>query len=227
METLNEINRKIGKNLTQYRKAAKLTQAELAEKINYSDKSISKWESGNGAPDVYTLMQLSEIFGVSINQLVGEEAPPIKRENSRILHWVIMLLSSGIVWLVAICGFVAWQLWFPKVNYPWLCFLYAGLGTAVVLVVFSGLWRYRILNFISVSSLIWLAITCTYFTARFVSIQLGNDFSSLWCVYLLGVPLQILEVFWAFFRTIVRRDKRRRNTETEKLLEEADRLDEE
>ena len=53
MENVNEINRKIGKNLACYRKAVGLTQAELAEKINYSDKSVSKWESGNGVPDVY------------------------------------------------------------------------------------------------------------------------------------------------------------------------------
>ena len=52
MENTNEINRKIAKNLTYYRKAAGLTQAELAEKINYSDKSVSKWESGNGVPDI-------------------------------------------------------------------------------------------------------------------------------------------------------------------------------
>ena len=67
MENTSEINLKIAKNLTYYRKRANLTQAELAEKINYSDKSVSKWESGNGIPDVYILLQLARRFGVTLN----------------------------------------------------------------------------------------------------------------------------------------------------------------
>ena len=59
MENAIEINKIIGQNLSAYRKAAGYTQAELAEKINYSDKSVSKWESGNGVPDVCILMQLA------------------------------------------------------------------------------------------------------------------------------------------------------------------------
>ena len=73
MENTNEINEKIAKNLVHYRKAAKLTQAELAEKINYSDKSVSKWESGNGVPDVYILIRLAQLYGVTVNDLVCDE----------------------------------------------------------------------------------------------------------------------------------------------------------
>ena len=47
MENVNEINEKIAKNLVYYRKQAGYTQAELAEKINYTDKSISKWVSAS------------------------------------------------------------------------------------------------------------------------------------------------------------------------------------
>ena len=75
MENANEINKKIAQNLIYYRKAAGLTQAELAEKINYSDKSVSKWESGNGIPDVYTLLQLAKLYNVTLSVLVGEEQP--------------------------------------------------------------------------------------------------------------------------------------------------------
>ena len=68
MENVEELNQKIAKNLASYRKAAGLTQAELAEKINYSDKSVSKWESGNGVPDLYVLLQLSELYGVTVER---------------------------------------------------------------------------------------------------------------------------------------------------------------
>ena len=52
MENIELVNQTIAKNLIFYRKAAGLTQAEVAQKINYSDKSVSKWESGNGVPDI-------------------------------------------------------------------------------------------------------------------------------------------------------------------------------
>ena len=74
MENEDAVNKRIGKNIAAFRKGANLTQAELAQKINYSDKSVSKWESGNGAPDVYVLMSLAELFGVTVNDLVGESA---------------------------------------------------------------------------------------------------------------------------------------------------------
>ena len=82
MENTNEINKKIAKNLSYYRKSANLTQAELAEKINYSDKSVSKWESGNGAPDIYILMQLADLFGVSLNDLVSGDTPEKPKKKS-------------------------------------------------------------------------------------------------------------------------------------------------
>ena len=65
------LNQTIAKNLAYYRKRAGLTQAALAEKINYSDKSVSKWESGAGTPDVYILVQLAQLYGVTVNDLVG------------------------------------------------------------------------------------------------------------------------------------------------------------
>ena len=76
----------IGKFIAVLRKANGLTQAELAEKINYSDKSVSKWESGNGIPDVYTLMQIAELFGVTLNDLVtaeGKEISPVQPLNGK------------------------------------------------------------------------------------------------------------------------------------------------
>ena len=72
MEKEEDVYKRIGKNIAAYRRNAGITQAELARKINYSDKSVSKWESGNGVPDVLVLMRLAELFGVSVNDLVGE-----------------------------------------------------------------------------------------------------------------------------------------------------------
>ncbi len=235
MENTHEINQNIAKNLTYYRKSAGLTQAELAEKINYSDKSVSKWESGNGIPDVYTLMQLAEVYGITLDALVtsaepepvcldvSEDAEEIqntaKREKNRTrgLHYLIMLLSSGIVWLVATCVFVVLQLLNPKLE-AWLAFLYAVPINAIVLIVYASIWKYRLLNFFSVSTLVWTVLTCLYLTCRLVSESVGTDYSGLWCVYLLGIPLQVLEILWVFFRSLFSKNKERQ-VEEEKTEE--------
>ena len=60
----------IGANIAAYRKRAGMTQAGLAEKLNYSDKAISKWERGESVPDVLTLAQLADQFGVTVNDLL-------------------------------------------------------------------------------------------------------------------------------------------------------------
>ena len=203
MENITEINKIIAKNLTHYRKAAGLTQAELAEKINYSDKSVSKWESANGAPDVYTLMQIAELFGVTLNDLVrdGEPIKVVKKlEVSRVL---IMLLSSCIVWLVATCFFTIMQILAPKTApwWPWWqSFVYAVAANSIVLIVFASIWKFKMVHFISVSTLIWSSSTCLFLTALFISKYLNNDYSALWLVFILGAPLQILECFWGLFR---------------------------
>lgn len=224
MANTNEINAKIAKNLIAYRKAAGLTQAELAEKINYSDKSVSKWESGNGVPDVYTLMQLAALFGVTLNDLVGDGTLPKTEENNTGLHVLIMLLSSGLVWLVATCFFVFMQIVNPGKAW-WLVFIYAIPINSILLIVYASVWKYRILNFVAVSMLIWTALACLYLTVRFVSIAIGASYNGLWMVFLLGVPLQVLEVLWAFFRTLFR--QRKQEEGLEKAEESAETVDEE
>lgn len=198
----NELNQKIAKNLINYRKAAGLTQAELAEKINYSDKSVSKWESGNGVPDVYTLVQLAQLYGVSVNAFLGEEAPQLKAKKTKGLHILIMLLSAGIVWLIAVCAFVALQL-FKKGDFGWLSFIYAVPVCAIVLIIYASLWRHRILNFICITILIWSTLAAFYLSGWALSVLFGWDYAGFWCLFLLGVPLQVLEVLWTFFRTLL------------------------
>lgn len=70
---------KIGNFILEQRKAKKLTQAKLAEKLFVSEKTISKWENGNGIPDTNTLPKLCEILEVSINELLNGEK--ISNEN--------------------------------------------------------------------------------------------------------------------------------------------------
>lgn len=204
-----EINERIAKNLIYYRKSHGMTQAELAEKINYSDKSISKWESGNGAPDVYTLVQIAELFGVTLNDLVNGGEPTKIRTKGHGLHTLILLLSSGVIWLLATLFYVVMELCAGKGEW-WLSFLYAIPVNAIVLLVFACIWKYRTLNFISTSIIIWTTLLCLYLTGKYLSIRLGNNYDALWSVFLVGVPLQALEVLWVFFRSLFRKKKKRK-----------------
>ena len=208
MDNNHELNEKLAKNLTYYRKVAGFTQAELAEKINYSDKSVSKWESGNGVPDIYTLVQLSKLYNVSLNELVGEDVPHQIPENPPIptrLRVLIMLLSSGIVWLVAILAFVVLQIAMPDAGAWWLCFLYAVFANAIVMTVFAGVWKMRLVNFFSISVLIWVGLTCLYLTVQEIVFLLNQKYVYLGFIFLIGIPLQVLEVLWTFFRSILRK----------------------
>lgn len=210
MDTLNEtekVNERIAKNLTFYRKAAGFTQAELAQKINYSDKSVSKWESANGVPDIYILLHLAELYGVTVNDLVSEEASQkhMPKKTSKINTSLIMILSVGIVWLVATLFFVVMNLFLPHREW-WLAFLYAIPVSSIVSLILSAVFKRRITNFISLSSLIWTTEVCVYVSLKILLPH--GVVEGLWMVFLIGIPLQVLDIFWVFFRK-VRKDKKK------------------
>ena len=64
---------KIGEFIISERKAKKLTQAKLAEKLFVSEKTVSKWETGKGVPDTSSLPKLCEIFNCTLNELLNGE----------------------------------------------------------------------------------------------------------------------------------------------------------
>lgn len=65
--------RKIGIIISQKRKANNLTQAELAEKLGLSFQAVSNWECGNSLPDLSNVLELSNLFNISIDELLGKE----------------------------------------------------------------------------------------------------------------------------------------------------------
>ena len=213
MDNINEINQKIAKNIMMYRKAAGLTQADLAEKFIYSDKSVSKWESGNGIPDVYTLMQMAKLFGVTLNELVGEESLPAqvpqKKGISLGMQSLIMLLSSGIVWLVATLVFIVLQLVLPGGGDWWIAFIYAVVANAIVILVYGCVWKHRFVRAISISLIVWMSLTALYLTVHAFFKYNGADSGALWLVFLLGIPLQLMEIFWESFRSLLRKQRKK------------------
>lgn len=200
------ITKRIAKNLVVLRKRARLTQAEVAEKINYSDKSVSKWESAGGVPDVFILMKLADLYGVTVNDIIGEKPPVPPKDGKTGLHILIMLLSAGVVWLVAVCVFALLKM-LPVQGEWWLAFIYALPLNAVVFIVFASIWKYKTLNFISISTLIWTGLLSIFLSVSFI--PQWFEFESIWPIFLIGIPLQALEILWAFFRySLFKRKKR-------------------
>ena len=73
----------ISQNLSLYRRLNGLTQNELANAIGYSNKSVSKWERGDGLPDILILIYLSEIYGITVSELIGQ-SPRCKETNEKL-----------------------------------------------------------------------------------------------------------------------------------------------
>ena len=67
---MEEVKDIVAKNIHELRKKNNMTQLELAEKLNYSDKTVSKWEKGENSPDITFLVEIANIFGVSLDYLV-------------------------------------------------------------------------------------------------------------------------------------------------------------
>lgn len=169
----------IADNISRYRKSIGLTQSELSEKINYSDKSVSKWERGEGVPDAATLIRLSEIFGVTVNDLVypqadsGSESRPEKQTPSNSTadrftwkHYFITLLSVGTAWLVAFLTACIFEFVAPDIAEVWneriLC--YAGAAGSTVWLVLAVLWWPFAWRLICVTVLTWTAALSVYVT---------------------------------------------------------------
>ena len=142
----DELKILVAKNLATYRKLNNLTQLELAERLNYSDKAISKWESGASLPDLYTLTQIASIYGISINDLVKEkrllQGFIVRKRRS-----FLALFSIGIVYFVA-CLFYAIFILFLPIPRPWLSFIYGIPISCITLLVLYSVWKRHLIQFV-------------------------------------------------------------------------------
>lgn len=195
----NEINNEqnvrsiIASNLTKYRKNLGLTQLELAEKLNYSDKTLSKWERGESIPDIVTLKQLASIFGVSVDVLISEEGTSTafvrkkdKKPQTRRKIICVNLLSVALVWLVAVFIFVLLSLILKDQSKLWLSFIYAIPVSGIVLLVFSCIWGNNIYRFLFTSLIVWTSSLSVHLTMNLFNVQNG------YMLYFISIVLEIM-----------------------------------
>ncbi|MBE6806537.1 MAG: helix-turn-helix transcriptional regulator [Ruminococcaceae bacterium] len=191
----------IAGNIGKLRREAGMTQMELAEELNYSDKAISKWERGESVPDVGTLKMIAERFSVTVDYLLRPDHPvetDIKREYTRRQkrnHLLITVMACVSVWLIAAIIYTSTDIALPDARKSlWLAFAYAVPLTMVVLLVFNSIWGNRRFNFTIISVLIWSTLSCI-----FLSSLVFFDYG-FWMVFVIGIPAQIIVFLWSGLR---------------------------
>lgn len=182
---MDELSAIVSNNLTALRKRRGWTQAELAEKIHYSDKSVSKWERGEALPDLKVLKTLSELYGVTVDCFLtegaAEDPAPYMAPASKLRYQIwVTLLAVCIVWLAATALF-SYSLLNAGEGF-WTAFIWAIPVTAVVVTVFDRRYFRGKLTFPAASLFLWGLITAIFLQW----LEYG-----MWALYIIGAPAQI------------------------------------
>lgn len=181
----------VAQNIYYLRTQNSMTQFELGEKLNYSDKAISKWERGDSIPDAYVLKKMSELFGVTVDYILSEhteqerklEPKPTKMSKAMLAN-VIMIGIGTIALLVFILLAIITKI------YHWQIFIYAIPAILIVGIVFSVILKSKIMGIISISGLCWSILLVIYFALW----SFRNDYAT-WMILLLGLPIQLIVIF--------------------------------
>lgn len=177
-------------NLTRLRKQHGYTQQALADKLNYSDKAVSKWERGEALPDVQTIAEIAFLFHLSIDELVYNEPENIEKiskqreQNPYLIKLSFLIVSS--VWMLAVFVFVILTLLLTVRDRLWLTFISALPASMIVFLVFAVISKRKLLILfftgcltLSISLLTFLVIIHPY------------D----WLLFLLPLPVVIVVGF--------------------------------
>ena len=190
---MEQIKPTIAKNIVRLRQASGMTQAELAAKLNYSDKAVSKWERGESLPDVVVLAQIADLFQVSMDWLVRGEvmsAEPAVKQQSRVNQTLVTIMSVLLVWLLATLIFLVIHLIAGPHAANALVFVYAVPLSLIVWLIFNSIWFKPRLNYLIISLLVWSLLV----TLQLTILPFGYN---VWPIYLLGIPGQIIIFIWS------------------------------
>lgn len=190
---LDELKLVAAGNLINLRTASGMTQAELGAKLNYSDKSISKWERGEAIPDAYVLTQLAELFGVTVDYILSSHTdwePTVAPEDPKrdVVYSTSVITAIAVlgVWTLALTAFVT--LWLSVDQVRWQIFVAAFpvsvLTWMVLMCVFKRTRRLKFMVALFVLSL-------------FVALYLLLLHINPWQIFLIAVLAEVI-VFLSF-----------------------------
>lgn len=192
----------IATNIADLRRQRNMTQMELAEKLNYTDKAISKWERGESIPDVIVLKNIADLFGVSVDYLLETEHPVqledplkeeenVKKQQSLRTRGFVTGMSVLLVWLVATVLFMIFDMASETNVSHWIIFVYAVPASMILWLVMNSIWFNKRRNYPIISMLMWSVLASVYLTIW--SISKDNA----WIIFTLGIPGQAIIVMWS------------------------------
>ena len=190
-------------NLIRLRTAAGMTQAELGEKLHYSDKSVSKWERGESIPDAYVLKCMAELFGVSVDYLISghdqwEKPQSPGEETESYSRLFITLACIAGIWTLTVAEFVvAWLLGYAH----WIGFVAAVPVSLITWLVLNSIWFKGKHNMYIVGALVLCILALIYF------VLLEYNF---WQMFIIAIPAEV--VVYLSFQIGNKRIKRKRKT---------------
>lgn len=195
---MTDVKANVAKNITELRLLNGLTQMELGEKLSYSDKTISKWERGESTPDISVLVEIANIFGVTVDYLVRSENIDRQVESNRRKETVynrraITYMSESLVLLIAVLVYIVISLIDPQVKFQWLCFVYAIPVAMIVRLVFNSIWFNPRNNYYIISMMMWSILAAIHITCRYCGVDMA-------IIYLLGVVGQLIILLWSFVK---------------------------
>lgn len=181
---INELKYNIAQNIYYLRTINHMTQSELGEKLNYSDKAISKWERAEGMPDAYVLHKISELFGVSVDYLINEHNEQDTKIETKPAKDLKRLISTIVLWgIIAVAILLMVVLYLTTDNFYWQIIIYSLPVTFIVQIVLSCVWWRGRGSFLFASLLIWAILGIVY-----VALLKYN----FWEIFFIGIPVQII-----------------------------------
>ena len=179
----------VAQNLIELRKFKNYTQGELGEKLNYSDKTVSKWENGDSSPDLSVLCKIAEVYGITLDDLVHENAVKKidekveeKKEREFQKRTVILWLSISVIFLIAALFFA--YIWMNTDVAYWRLFIWC-LPVSCLLLLRHGAkradWKNR---------RVWIFTVLVWSLLLSVFLQLLEF--QLWLIFIIGVPIQAI-----------------------------------
>ena len=189
---MEDIKNNVAKKITELRTLNNMTQLELAEKLNYSDKTISKWERAESSPDIAVLVEIADLFGVTLDYLVRsknveEAVSECKKKEVTFNRRAVSYIAEGGGWIVALFAFIITTLITNHMTFQWLYFVYALPVVLIIKLIFNSIWFNSRHNYLIISALLWAILATIHITFLYFKINVS-------LIYLLGVAGQFVIV---------------------------------
>ena len=182
---MEELKKVIATNIINLRRAHNITQARLAEELNYTDKAVSKWERGESVPDVFVLKSIADRFGVTVDYLLSETHRARDDRSQWLNHSIITAIPCILEYAIFTIVYFILKISLTNPAWIWKIYICAIPICNIVLLVFNSIWGKLVWNYLIISILLWSTLLTAYV------------FTHLPLLFLLGLPAEIIILLWS------------------------------